>query len=302
MADKKGASGFLKTPPVMNDKMSYDDWRSEVELWSQITEVPKTKQGGSLFFTLKDDARDTVRSKLKNEVIASDVGLTKILEALDDLYLKDSNQRSFNAYEEFVKYRREPGTSIRDFMVQFNIKYNKIKSHNMELPEGVLAYNLLMCANLTEEQQQLCRATTSDFTYEKMKLAIEKVAVSQNTSTATNSLYSEPQFEESYYGHDEEEGNSNNHHYHAEDTFYSRGNWNSYPHSKNNSQNNPPTLNPKDSFGKPSSCSFCHSVYHWLNNCPHAPASMKFTRGRSSQRRGNSRQFSWRGRGRGKQL
>ena len=44
----------------------------------------------------------------------------------------------------------------------------------MSLPEGVLAYNLLICANLTNDQQQLCRATVSDMTYDEMKKTIEK--------------------------------------------------------------------------------------------------------------------------------
>ena len=57
------------------------------------------------------------------------------------------------------------------------------------------------------------RATASEFTYDKMKLAIGKVSVSQNIFTTTNSLSSEPQFhsrvefEKSYYrhGHDKED-------------------------------------------------------------------------------------------------
>ena len=34
----------------------------------------------------------------------------------------------------------------------------------MELPDGVLAYALQTCANLTEDQSQICRATRSELT------------------------------------------------------------------------------------------------------------------------------------------
>ena len=323
---KQSNSGFLKTPPVMSEDMSYHEWKSEVELWSQITEVPKKKQGGSLFFTLQGDARDTIRSKLTNTQIAADNGLDTILKTLDELYLKDSNQRSFSAYEEFINYRRAPGISIKDFIIQFNIKYNKIKSHDMELPEGVLAYNLLVSANLSEEQQQLCRATVSKLTYDGMKNAIEKVAVSHTSSNSANfdrfqPLYnqssSQPLYSQTFPSHqldshyDEPEENFYTSHnqqcyyndatnddgckqypvdQYPEETFYSQ--YRSAPNFNRGAFSRPHShsanMNPKDEFGRPTTCSFCHSIFHWIQDCPHAPKSDKFDRGRS-QRRGSYR-------------
>ncbi len=303
----------LKTPPVMTNELSYHEWKSEVELWSQITEVKKEKQGGALFFTLLGDARDTVRSKLKNEVIASADGLDAILNELDSLYLKDSTQRSFNAYEDFVNYRRKPGTSIEDFIVQFNIKYNKIKNYDMTLPEGVLAYNLLISANLSEDQHHLCRATAASLTYEDMKIAIEKVATSVTSSSSSSDriqpLYnrttndehyfvSQQQYEENYHGHDYDQPTSS----HPQETLYASQN---RPYHNKNipNQRQSSTLNPLDEFGRPTTCGFCHSIYHWISDCPHAPRSEATNRGRQ-RGRGYFRGGRSRGRGgrRGQQL
>ena len=44
--------GFLKSPPLMGENISYPEWKTEIELWSDITELPKSKQGGALYFTL----------------------------------------------------------------------------------------------------------------------------------------------------------------------------------------------------------------------------------------------------------
>ena len=52
--------------------MSYPEWKSEFELWCEITDVPVKKQGGSLFFTLQGDARDTVRAKVDKSRISSE--------------------------------------------------------------------------------------------------------------------------------------------------------------------------------------------------------------------------------------
>ena len=48
--------------------------------------------------------------------------------------------------------------SIKDFMVEFNLRLCMIRFHAMDLPEGVLAYYLLGCANLSDEQTARCRA------------------------------------------------------------------------------------------------------------------------------------------------
>ena len=178
----------------------------------------------------------------------------------------------------------------------------------MTLPEGVLAYNLLICANLTDDQQQLCRATVSDMTYEEMKKTIEKVAVTCSSTTTYQDrfqpLYSETRNQtESYFTQDEKRKNIHTDDYQYteyqnqefedeqqwEGAFYTNQRYrrpNTYQNTQTMSHNTP-TLNPQDEFGKLTTCSFCHSVYHWINNCPHAPPSAKFSRGRST--RGNTR-------------
>ena len=132
-APRTNSQNSLKTPPAMLDDMSYSEWKSELQLWTTITEVPKNKQGGTLFFTLQGDARDTVRAKLTNTVIASEQGIDKIIDTLDNLYLKDAHQAGFTAYEQFIQYRRPPSTSIKDYIIQFNLKYSKIKSFTQKM-------------------------------------------------------------------------------------------------------------------------------------------------------------------------
>ena len=45
--------------------------------------------------------------------------------------------------------------NINDFINHFEYLNNKIRNHEMDLPDGVLAYRLLKSANLTVEKQQL---------------------------------------------------------------------------------------------------------------------------------------------------
>ena len=106
-------------------------------------------------------------------------------KALDTLFVKDAAESAFTEFENFIKFRRPGDMSIKDYLIEFNLRLNKIKTHKMELPDGVVAYYLLDCANLTQEQASLCRATCSKLGYAEMKTQIERVSISPNTGTST---------------------------------------------------------------------------------------------------------------------
>ena len=167
----------FKAPPPMRDDLSYADWKKELAIWQTFTEMETKRQGAALFLSLSGKARETVRAEVDEKKIAEDDGIKTIVAALDKIFKKDETQTAFAAFDEFIKYRRPANMKIRDYMTEFNLKYGKIKLHKMDLPQGVLAYSLLTCANLPDDQERLCRATVAKFEYQPMKETIEKVVV-----------------------------------------------------------------------------------------------------------------------------
>lgn len=287
----------FKAPPAMTDGLSYKDWVKELEIWSRFTEMNKNKQGGALFLTLEGKPRRTVLDEVTADQIDSADGVKHITKVLDALFLKDKSQMGFQAYDEFIKFRRTGNTPISDFLVDFNLKYNTIKSYDMTLPDGVLAYTLLTCANLSDEQARVCTATVHNLTYDDMRKQIERVCVSLPTESVQRKDTSviEPQFyhEETSYDNEydyeydndsqdicetEEGYNTPNDTYYTAPSTYNRGKY-SYPKGNfTNQKPYPSKLNPPDEFGKPTPCRYCHSVYHWIDKCPDAPKGSRFTR------------------------
>ena len=168
------ASGF-KAPPVMREGLTYEDWKKELNIWRKFTDLSKQRQGGALFLTLTGKARETVLAEVPLSKFDEDSGIDEITKALDTLYLQDATENAFVTFDSFIKFRRPQGMSLKEYLAEFNLRYNKIKDNNMTLPDGVLAYALLTCANLPEDQEKLCRATVSSLTYKEMKAQIEKV-------------------------------------------------------------------------------------------------------------------------------
>ena len=292
-----------KSPPVMKDGLSYEDWKSDVEIWSDVTDLDAKKQGGAVFLTLEGKAQATVRAGVTREELKSDTGLEKILGCLDGLYKEDATRSAFSAYEHFTEFRRGPDMSIEDYTIEFNIRYSRIKSLKMELPEGVLAYYLLKCANLTEEQQNICRATCDKLTFEEMKEKIERVTTGVKKFRNELQYYgeqypenqyhqSESEYQQEFVDHedaDEDLANVPEYTECEEQAYYipTRGAPPSYRQS-----NSAPRMNAPDEYGNPTRCGFCKSIYHYIGACPDA----KMMKKKSNSGNGNSRRGGYRNR------
>ena len=163
-----------KAPPSMRDGLSYDDWKKELNIWKTFTSLNPEKQGPAVFLTLTGKAREAVLNDVEPTDLSAGDGLMKLTNSLDTIYLKDESQTQFAAFDDFITYRRKSSEGLKNFLIEFDLRYKKIKNQKMELPEGVQAYCLLKCANLDSGQEQLCKATCQELTYENMKKQVQK--------------------------------------------------------------------------------------------------------------------------------
>ena len=261
-------SKHFKSPPPMRESLPYEDWRKEVTIWRSFTDIDAKKQGAALFLSLEGKTRDSVLSDIDVTKLSAVDGIDIILTSLDTLYLKDKSDSGFEAFDKFIKYRRPQNTSIPEYISEFNMRYNKLKHFNMILPEGVLAYALLTCANLSSEQEQLARATCKDLTYNDMKKQIERIY--------TNPVQKANRDIEPFYGYDLQENYEEdceeyeeNAPQHTETAYYGQARY----RPPSNPQG--PRVNMPDENGRPTQCSFCHSIYHYVSRCPDAPRTQK---------------------------
>ena len=65
-------------------------------------------------------------------------------------------------------------SAVSDYVIKFEQLGFKVKSLQMEILDGVLAYSLLNSPNLTNEQKQLVNATVNKMDYQIMKGTSER--------------------------------------------------------------------------------------------------------------------------------
>ena len=278
----------------MRDDLLYDDWKTELKIWQQVTDLAKEKQGPAIFLSLTGKSRQTALAEIDTEKLNSNDGVEHLTDILDKLFLKDEAESAYSSFESFTNFKRPVQMSIRDYIVEFNLRLKKIETHEMKLPDGVKAYYLLHCSNLSPEKTSLCRATCRKLTYDNMKGQIERVAVTESDQKSENK--SAPNFEYYATGHNEFEDYYDEQYdtppveqdqadYDAtdecEDAYYMRrgGSYNrrgQYSGSSRGQYNQP---------NRHSGCRHCHSPHHWVNECPQLrqnPPS-RFARGASNR-------------------
>ena len=108
------------------------------------------------------------------EKLSEKTGLNNLIAELDEIYLKDESSQAYEAYETFEKCVRPSGMSISEYVIKFEQLYFKAKSLHMEILDSVLAYRLLISANLTNEQKQLVKATVNKIDYQIMKYQLKR--------------------------------------------------------------------------------------------------------------------------------
>ena len=256
-----------KQPPVFNpdEGDNYEKWKNDIEIWCMLTEG-KIKQGPAVYLSLNGDARDAVRA-IPNDDLKKDNAVKIILDELDKVYLKDETSRSFAAIKMFVLFRRESSQSFSKFLVEFNTKYREVKKHGLDFEDGILAFFLLMAANLTNDHERLVRAT-ADLKFDDMKDKIQKVFGefdgTQESELHESKLPVKEGKEECFYAKESKTFQSRGTSRRGGGYFRGASRGGSFSRGAGRVGKNP-----RDAQGEIMRCHECDSTMHLIKDCPH---------------------------------
>ena len=187
--------------PVMKKNQPYEDWMKRIQVWkatNTVLGVEKKIQAGVLFESLKGNPQQIVLSELKVAEIIADDGIKNITDTLDNFFMPNKVESAFNALNDLFTYKCEKGVSTESFIVEFQLKVNKVKASGTTLSENLLGYTLLNCANLSEEKLDIVKATCNELTYKNVKSQLIKVG-REKPNTNKNVHTSTIQIEDCFY-------------------------------------------------------------------------------------------------------
>ena len=142
------ASGIAKRQ--ISPLLTNANWKEEIEIWKDFTELADEKKGPAVFLSLTGQAREAVRQEVTADKLKEKEGLKNLFACLDKIYLKDSTCLAYEAYEEFEKFVKPPEMKISDYVIKLEQLYSKAKNHKMTMSDGAVAYRLLNSAGFSE--------------------------------------------------------------------------------------------------------------------------------------------------------
>ena len=168
------ASHNVKNPPLLEKAVTFEIWEKKVELWQSVTDLKKEQQGPALVLALTERAQDQVLELDTAEIKAAD-GVTKILEKLGKIYKKDTLDSAYEAFENFIYFKRPDEMKVSNFVIEFEKRHLKAKTHGCQLSESILGFLLLNQAQLAKDKKDLIKATLDKLEYSQMKEKLLKV-------------------------------------------------------------------------------------------------------------------------------
>ena len=83
-------------------------------------------------------------------------------------YFSQEIEVAYHTYSKFSSSKQQSNMSM-NFVIQLeNLNY-KMDSHDMKLPDKLLAFNFLEGASVSENQKQMCVTLANDIIYNRMK-------------------------------------------------------------------------------------------------------------------------------------
>ena len=160
MPPSEAAMEFTRVRVPQFSSSDFTTYKDEVEIWSEVCNVSKAKQGMLLWLELPrndpSNIKELIMNKVGKDVLKTEDGVNKFLEAMTEAFGQTEEIRDFDVYKQFYKdMKKKNDEKILDFINRFDTAANLAKKHNMDLPDKVKGLKLLDDAGLSEQDSNL---------------------------------------------------------------------------------------------------------------------------------------------------
>lgn len=304
----------MRAPPSWHsDKLSYDAWRFEVELWDAWTSVDKKKRGRLVMVALPigdpNGAREKIRLAVQNGDVdlGSETGVAAILEELDKSFKKDNLSVVCEVWSDYINYKKGCET-MSEYITEYEKRVSQLKREKITLPDVVLAMQLLNGCELEKKDRQII-LTGVDYEktdlFAQMKSSLRKFLgdsspsknIHQQDGDRAISVKEEPvnvtegNYEEGYYTRYNRggfQGGAYSRGRTGRGGSYRGGRGRGRGFSRDNASGGGSSgggfsggrgalrrkVNPRDSSGNLLRCNICDSIRHFQSECPDAWENM----------------------------
>ena len=272
----------IPPPSFVSDTKTYEEYREDLQMWSRITSVVKKLQAEVVVYSLDghpSQIKDKIVTKIGKNLVGADDGIEKLIAFFDSIYKKDGMAEIWDRYQAFSNFCRKPTEDLLDFLPNWEMLYQKLKTSGCEYTDTILGLKLLQDSKLNDIDTKLVltgvnyeSAKTNKDLLSQIKNSLKKFngrsIVSGNQEQLAVAVKTEPTFLSE-----------------MEEVFLTKG-WKPPSKGRRRSRSASPTRernykgkkNRLGEDGKPLKCFICKCdhetpcncpcVYHFADSCP----------------------------------
>lgn len=273
-------------PPDLNQCKSYEAFKRELKAWSEVTDLAKGKQGNYVVLSLPnksqfgDDLKERAFENISETDLKSDTGLKSVLDFLDTELGKNAIDDAIGKWEDFDSCRKTDSQTLEEFISDFEMKYNRIKSSGTKLPEEILAFMLLKRSGVSQVEKTLVLSRLDlekkDSLFKELKLHMKNILgkrFQDQRKGPTDSI----KLETNFLAENEHVLAAHGYYRKRASTAPSQKSSNYKGYKKNfqpkqdyqqKTDKSGRKVNPLGRDGKPMLCKSCGSFRHFVEKCP----------------------------------
>ena len=178
------SSKSFEPPAFVSETKSYSEYKSDLYMWSRITQIPKKSQAEVVVYNLeghKSRIKEKVVLNIGEKIKDSEEGIDELIKFLDTIYKKDEMADAWTKYKNFQKIKRIGNSTINDFISEFEKEYILAKSAGCEYSDTLIAFRLLEATVLSDMDEKFVltgvnydEAKSQKNLYEQIKASLKK--------------------------------------------------------------------------------------------------------------------------------
>jgi hypothetical protein len=148
----------IPPPSFISDTKTYEEYKQDLQRWSRITSVDKKLQAEVIVYSLDghpSQIKDKIVTKIGETLVGADDGIKKLIDFLDSVYGKDDMADIWDRYKAFSNNSRKPTEDLIDFLPNWEMLYQKLKTSGCEYTDTILGLKLLEDARLNDMDTKL---------------------------------------------------------------------------------------------------------------------------------------------------
>ena len=148
----------IEPPSFISDEKAYDVYKEDLNRWSRLSSLDKKLQAEYVVYKLDGHPsriKDKITTHIGEDLKGNEKGIEDLIKFLDTIYGKDNMADVWEKYKIFSTHYRKPDQSILDFLPQWEMSYQKLKTTGCVYPDLILGMKLLEDSRLSEMETKL---------------------------------------------------------------------------------------------------------------------------------------------------